>query len=54
MVLVTEIGDLVLKANALRNEAWQKERAAITQLEQIIERGSSNGSSSKEEELGKA
>jgi type I restriction enzyme S subunit len=36
-----EIGDLVLKANDLRNEAWEKEHTAITQLEQVVERGSS-------------
>jgi type I restriction enzyme, S subunit len=36
-----EIGDLVLKANQLRNEAWEKERTAITQLEQFIEQSSS-------------
>ena len=35
----TEVGDLVLKANNLRNEAWEKERVAITQLEQIVEQG---------------
>jgi type I restriction enzyme S subunit len=34
-----EVGDLVLKANHLRNEAWEKERAAITQLEQTVEQG---------------
>ncbi len=34
-----EVGDLVLKANHLRNEAWEREHAAITQLEQIIEHG---------------
>ena len=34
-----EVGDLVLKANHLRNEAWEKERTAITQLEQFIEHG---------------
>ena len=36
-----EIGDLVLKANSLRNVAWEKEQTAITQLEQIVEQGSS-------------
>ena len=30
-----EIGDLVLKANALRDEAWQKEREAIRQIENL-------------------
>lgn len=34
-----EVGDLVLKANQLRNEAWEKERTAITQLEQTVEQG---------------
>jgi hypothetical protein len=34
-----EIGDLVLKANSLRNEAWEEERTAITQLEHIVELG---------------
>lgn len=34
-----EVGDLVLKANDLRNAAWEKERTAIMQLEQIIEQG---------------
>lgn len=34
-----EVGDLVLKANDLRNEAWVKERTAIAQLEQIVEQG---------------
>lgn len=29
------IGDLVLKANALRDEAWQKEREAIRQIENL-------------------
>jgi type I restriction enzyme S subunit len=32
-----EVGDLVLKANELRNGAWEKERDAITQLERVIE-----------------
>lgn len=37
-----EIGNLVLRANTLRNEAWEKERAAITQLEQIVEQSIAN------------
>ena len=31
-----EIGDLVLQANALRDEAWRKERAAIEQIETLL------------------
>ncbi len=30
-----EIGDLVLKANTLRDEAWQKEPEAIRQIESL-------------------
>ena len=33
------VGDLVLKANALRNQAWSNERSAISQIEQLIENG---------------
>ena len=33
-----EIGNLVLKANALRNEAWKKEQTAINKLESLIAR----------------
>lgn len=32
-----EIGNLVLKANSLRNEAWLNERAAIKKIENLIE-----------------
>ncbi len=31
-----EIGDLVLKANQLRDEAWRKEQEAISKLEKLI------------------
>jgi type I restriction enzyme S subunit len=31
-----EIGNLVLKANALRDEAWHKEQDAINKLENLI------------------
>ncbi len=31
-----EIGNLVLKANALRDEAWRKEQTAISKLESLI------------------
>ncbi|MDJ1169749.1 restriction endonuclease subunit S [Roseofilum sp. BLCC_M154] len=34
--IINEIGDLVLKANQLRDEAWQKERDAIGQIETLI------------------
>jgi hypothetical protein len=34
-----EVGDLALNANQLRNEAWEKERSAITQLEEMIAQG---------------
>ncbi|MEG4805889.1 hypothetical protein QUA82_17400 [Microcoleus sp. F8-D3] len=30
-----EIGDLVLKANELRDKPWQKEREAISQIENL-------------------
>lgn len=33
-----EIGNLVLKANALRDEAWRKEQTAISKLESLIAR----------------
>lgn len=33
---VTEIGDLVLRATALRHDAWEREREAITQLERLV------------------
>ena len=31
-----EIGDLILKANALRTQAWNEERAAIEEISQLI------------------
>ena len=31
-----EIGDFVLRANSLRNDAWEKEQEAISQLEALI------------------
>jgi type I restriction enzyme S subunit len=34
-----EIGNLVLKANALRDEAWHKEQDAINKLENLIAKG---------------
>lgn len=33
-----EIGNLVLKANALRDEAWRREQTAINKLESLIAR----------------
>lgn len=33
---INEIGDLVLKANELRNTAWETERGAIEQFEEMI------------------
>lgn len=33
---INEIGDLVLKANQLRDEAWRKEQDAISQIENLI------------------
>ena len=33
-----EVGDLVLRANALRHEAWRLERTAIADLERLIQR----------------
>ena len=33
--LKNEIGDLVLKANALRDKPWQKEREATSQIENL-------------------
>jgi type I restriction enzyme S subunit len=35
-----EIGNLVLRANSLRHEAWEKEQEAIAQLEALIAHGS--------------
>ncbi|MFH0814897.1 MAG: restriction endonuclease subunit S, partial [Candidatus Falkowbacteria bacterium] len=32
-----EIGDLVLRANNLRDEAWHLERKAISEIEEIVE-----------------
>jgi type I restriction enzyme S subunit len=36
LAIRNEIGDLVLKANALRDEAWRKEQEAISQIESLI------------------
>lgn len=33
---INEIGDLVLKANSLRDEAWQMERGAIERIEELV------------------
>ena len=33
---MNDIGNLVLKGNALRNEAWQIERGAIVQIEELV------------------
>ena len=33
---INKIGDLVLKANQLRDDAWNKEQSAIKQLENMI------------------
>jgi len=37
---INEIGDLVLKANSLRDEAWRMERGAIERIEEMISGGS--------------
>jgi type I restriction enzyme, S subunit len=37
--IINEIGNLVLKANQLRDEAWRKEQEAISQLENLIKKG---------------
>ena len=37
--IINEIGDLVLQANQLRDEAWRKEQEAISQLENLIKKG---------------
>jgi len=37
--IVDEIGNLVLKANALRTDAWQIERKAIAQIEDLVALG---------------
>lgn len=34
--IINEIGDLVLKANRLRDEAWHKEQGAIKQIESLV------------------
>jgi type I restriction enzyme S subunit len=36
VVIRNEIGNLVLKANQLRDEAWRNEQEAITKLENLI------------------
>lgn len=36
LTIIHEIGDLVLKANDLRNTAWEAERRAIDQIEEMI------------------
>ena len=36
LAIRNEIGDSVLKANALRDEAWRKEQEAISQIESLI------------------
>lgn len=33
---INEIGDLVLRANSLRDEAWQMERGAIERIEELV------------------
>ena len=38
-----EIGNLVLKANQLRDEAWRNEQDAISKLERLISRQSPPG-----------
>jgi type I restriction enzyme S subunit len=35
--VINEIGNLVLQANTLRDEAWRKELAAIRQIETLAE-----------------
>ncbi len=42
ITIINEIGDLVLKANQLRDTAWRKEQEAISQLENLIKRGRTN------------
>lgn len=34
--VINEIGDLVLKANQLRDKAWRKEQDAISQIKNLI------------------
>ncbi|MHB8909386.1 MAG: restriction endonuclease subunit S domain-containing protein [Syntrophales bacterium] len=36
--IIDEIGDLVLKANGLRDDAWRLEREAIRQIEELVDR----------------
>lgn len=36
--IIDQIGDLVLKASSLRNDAWQLEREAIRQIEELVDR----------------
>ena len=38
-IIINDIGDLVLKANQLRDKAWNKEQEAISQLENLIKKG---------------
>lgn len=40
--IINEIGNLVLKANQLRDKAWQKEQEAISQLENMIKKDKTN------------
>lgn len=40
-VIENEIGDLVLKANQLRTQAWESERDGIEQIENLIKTGQS-------------
>lgn len=35
--IINEIGDIVLKANSLRNDAWNLEKVAITKIESLIQ-----------------
>ncbi|MGL6337770.1 MAG: restriction endonuclease subunit S, partial [Waterburya sp.] len=39
LTIINEIGNLVLQANQLRDEAWRKEQEAISQLENLIKKG---------------
>lgn len=39
LAIRNEIGEFVLRANALRDEAWRLERRAIEEIESIIEKG---------------
>lgn len=40
--IIKEIGNLVLKANQLRDEAWRKEQEAINQLENLIKKSNTS------------